>query len=500
MQTSIYDTSPEHFAFGGGAQDTTLHPAVAVAMVVTIVLMLLLPRKYIVAPLFLFIFLVPNGQQIYQMGVHFHCSRILILFGCARLLWSRLFQSGTVLAGGFNAIDGVFTAWALYRALAVILLFLQMGAVVNQMGFLWDALGMYFLLRFLIQDQDDIERVFKVFAVVAVVIAAEMVHEHYTTQNLFGTILGGIRPHPEIRGGLVRAQAVFQHALLAGSFGAALFPLFVWLWKSGQSKVLATVGMISSAVITLAASTSTPILAFVAGIGAICMWPLRSYLRVIRYGVVTALVALHLVMKAPVWFLIARIGVMGGSNGYHRAELVDLFVRHFGDWWLIGTNQNANWGWDMWDTANQYVTEGETGGLVAFICFLALIFLSFRNLAKARTAAGGDRNKQWFFWLLGASLFVHCVAYFGIDYFDQNRFAWYALLAMISAATFPFLGTKTSPALHGDMALSGPLVDYAYPSPSRPPREVHVSRMAHVNTRPGSTGARRGIQGKFEKL
>jgi hypothetical protein len=478
MQTSIYDTSPDHFAFGGGAQDTLMHPAVAVAMVVVIVLMLLRPRKSIVVSLFLFIFLVPNGQQLYLMGLHFHCRRILILFGCARLLWSRLFQPGNTLAGGFNAVDGVFTVWALYRALAGIFLFMQMGAVVNQLGFLWDALGMYFLLRFLIQDQDDIERVFKVFAVIAVVIAAEMVQEHYTRQNLFGTILGGVRAVPEVRDGLVRAQAVFQHALLAGSFGAALFPSFVWLWKSGRARVLATVGMICSGIITLAASTSTPILAFVAGVGAICMWPLRRYLRFLRYGIVIALVALNLVMNAPVWFLIARIDVVGGSTSYHRAQLIDLFVKHFGDWWLIGTNQNANWGWDMWDTANQYVAEGERGGLVAFVCFLALIVLSFRNLAKARMASEGDRNKQWFLWLLGASLFSTCVAFLGVDYYDQTQFAWYGMLAMISATTFQILGGKVLAEPQTDGNLVNSQLAPAFPSPDKQASDVFLYKSA----------------------
>jgi hypothetical protein len=442
MQTSIYDTSPEHFDFGGGSHDSVIHPAVAVALAVVIVLFLIRPRKSLLAPLFLFVFLVPSGQQIYLGGIHLYCIRILILVGCLRLLWTKFSQRGDVLAGGFNAVDGVFTTWALYRALAGILLFMQSGAVINQIGFVWDVLGMYFLLRFLIRDREDIERTLKVFAVIAVVIAAEMVREHYTAQNLFATILGGVQARLEVRNGLLRAQAVFQHALMAGTFGAVLFPLFVLLWRSGHARILAALGMVSSLAITLASSVSTPIMAFAAGIAAICAWPVRGYLRIFRYVVVIALVGLHIVMKAPVWFLIARIDIVGGSTSYQRAQLIDLFLRHVGDWWLIGTNQNANWGWDMWDTTNMYVTEGEKGGLVAFFCFIALIWLSYRHLGKARKAEGVDRNTQWFLWLLGAALFSYCVAFIGVNLFDQSRFAWYALLAMISAATAPILAAK----------------------------------------------------------
>ena len=48
---------------------------------------------------------------------------------------------------------------------------------------------------------------------------------------------------------------------------------------------------------------------------------------------------------------------------------------------------------------------------------------------------------EWLLWLIGVALFSHCVGFFGISYFDQTRFAWYALLAIISAATAPRLTT-----------------------------------------------------------
>jgi hypothetical protein len=485
MQTSIYDTSPGNLNFGGGSQDTVIHPAVAVALAALVVLILFRPRKSLLAPLFLFLFLVPSGQQFFLLGVHFYCSRILVLAGGARIMWDRFSHSGNVLAGGFNIVDGVFTTWALYRAMAGSLLFMQSAAVINQVGFLWDALGMYFLLRFLIQDQEDIERIFKVYAVLAFVIAAEMVREHYTNQDLFGAILGGTRATLEVRNGLIRAQGVFQHSLIAGSFGAALFPLFVWLWKGGRAKMLALVGMVSSVTIALTASVSTPILALAGGIAAVIAWPVRSYMRYVKYVVVVALVGLNVVMKARVWFLIARIDLVGGSTSYHRAALIDAFIRHVSDWWLIGTNDNANWGWDMWDTANQYVAEGERGGMLVFICFLALIWLSFRHLSKARNAEGVDRKQQWFYWLLGASLFSTCVAYFGVDYYDQSRFGWYALLAMIIAATSPILSAKPAE----EAAVNSELLDPPLARAYRAPAPQSARNLPYERPRPLKSGS-----------
>jgi hypothetical protein len=94
-----------------------------------------------------------------------------------------------------------------------------------------------------------------------------------------------------------------------------------------------------------------------AGFAAICFWPFRKGMRTFRWGLVAVLIGLHLVMKSPVWFLISRVDVIAGNSGYHRAMLIDQCIRHFTDWWLIGTNAAGTWGWDMWDLSNQFVAE-----------------------------------------------------------------------------------------------------------------------------------------------
>jgi len=147
-------------------------------------------------------------------------------------------------------------------------------------------------------------------------------------------------------------------------------------------------------------------------------------------------------MKAPVWFLIAHIDLTGGSSGYHRAELVDQFIRHFSDWCLIGTRDAATWAWDMWDQQNQYVDVGETGGLASLVFFIAMISRISARIGNARKLVEGD-GREWLMWFLGASLFANLVAFFGVNYFDQSRIAWFLLLAMIAAASAPFLEADT---------------------------------------------------------
>jgi len=427
---------PETFMFGGGESGTMLHPVVLGAMLLTIVLMLTLRRRYVVVPFLFTVLLTPIGQNLYVLGTHVFVLRILILVGWIRIAWTTLSRGTDLVPGGFKFIDKAFMLWAICRASAIILFYQASGALINQGGFLWDALGGYFLLRYLIRDKEDILRTIKAFAVIASVLAISMANEKLRGQNLFG-FLGGaaILIVPLVRDGAIRAQGAFEHPILAGTFGATLTPLFFLLWKDGKSKLLAVLGMVASLIIVLAAAASTALSAYLAGILALCFWPIRERMRLFRWGIVIVLVSLHLVMKAPVWMLIARVDLVSGNSGYHRAELIDQCIRHFGDWWLIGTDNNWNWGLEMGDVGNQFVGEAVSGGLATLICFIAMISWSFGRIGTARRSLRGKRRPEWFVWSLGAALFAHIVAYFGISYFDQTAFAWYTLLAMIPVAT-----------------------------------------------------------------
>lgn len=452
---------PENFRFGGGASDTVLHPIVLVAMLIAIALIFFLPRKYLIWPVFSMAFLVPLGQEILVGGLHFFVIRIIILAVALRMTVAMFASPEGLFGGGLGTFDVLFGLWAISRALAGVLVFsLNPGAIAYQAGFLLDAVGGYFVLRYLIRDDDDIYRSIRAFAAISCIIAVGMFFEKIYQVNVFG-LLGGVRAIPEVRGDAIRSQGPFQHEILAGTFGAILLPLFFLLWKSGKSRPLAALGIVAATVMVLTAHSSTALLAYCVGFLALCAWPLRRNMRLIRWGSVLALVGLHLVMKAPVWFLIQRVNVVGGSSGYHRAALVDNFITHFRDWWLVGTADNARWGFDMWDLCNQFVSEGQLGGLAAFLCFIAMICFCFSRIGNARKSVAGDSSKEWFFWLLGAALFSNVVAFFGISYFDQTRIAWFALLVMIVTATAPYvLARKTAPQPVGSR-LRGPLPAYA---------------------------------------
>jgi hypothetical protein len=224
------------------------------------------------------------------------------------------------------------------------------------------------------------------------------------------------------------------HSIIAGTFGAILLPTFMGLWWTGRSKAFAAVGIVSGIIMAITAVASTPLIGLAAGTAAVCFWPMRRYARHVRWGTVVVLLGLQLVMKAPVWALITRVELTGGSSKWHRFLLIDNFIHRFGEWWLLGTRDNAGWGYDMWDASNWYVASGVGGGLLVLALFVGLIGAAFSCVGKclqkrnARDPAGAK-----FAWGLGAAVFSGSVAFMGIKLFDQSVVMWYALLAIIAA-------------------------------------------------------------------
>jgi hypothetical protein len=183
---------------------------------------------------------------------------------------------------------------------------------------------------------------------------------------------------------------------------------------------------------------------------ALAMWPLRKKMRQIRWGIVLALLSLHVIMKAPIWYLMARVANLIGGTGWHRAYLVDQTIKYFNEWWLVGTNYTAHWlpyhlpsNPNMSDITNQYIVEGVHGGLLTMILFIWILVTGFRSIGQGLRSADDGSHTQKVIWALGAALFAHAATFMSVSYFDQIIVAWYLLLAMISAVLDFSTGNRT---------------------------------------------------------
>ena len=404
-------------------------------LTLTMCLLLLgLPRRYALVPIIVLVCFMTMGERLVVAGLDFPMLRILMLAG-----WARVIVRGEAQLGQWTPIDKALIAFIISSIVSYTILWGTSEAFINRLGQAYNLLGSYFLFRFLIRDTSDIVRAFNILAICAIPLASAMLIEKISGRNAFA-IFGGVPLLTAVRNGAVRCQGPFAHPILAGTFGATIFPfLFALWWQAERKRLIYFIGMLSSIVIVLTSSSSGPVIALLSGWVGLTLWPLRRNMRMVRWGILLLVIGLEAVMEAHIWFLIARINLVSGSTAYYRAYLIDRFIANFSDWWLLGIKSTGVWAeasLGLHDRTNQYIVYAADGGLITLIMAISIITYAFRSVGRAwRAVSGTVPRLQFSIWALGAALFAHVVNFISVSYFDQNVTNWYLLLAMIATAS-----------------------------------------------------------------
>jgi len=403
------------------------------------VLMLFLPRRFAVLPIIMTACFVTLGQVINIASLNFTMFRIIIFFGCVRVIIRK-----EVFSIRLHQIDKILIAYVITSATAYILL--RSGsseAFINQFGFIYNSLFLYIIFRSLIHDMNDINTIFKMLALVLVPLAAAMLIEKATGRNLF-SIFGGVPEFTVVREGKLRCQGAFGHPILAGTFGTTSLPFMLALWSlGGGKKLIAGLGIISATIITITTSSSGPVVSYIFVIIGMAMWRIRDHMRAVRWCILLCLISLHIVMKAPVWSLIGKLSEVIGGGGWHRVMLIDAAISHFNEWWLLGTDYTRHWmptgvSWSekQTDITNQFIAVGIDGGLISLILFVAVIIFCFKNIGmKLKEIGSSELPIKFTIWCMGVSLVGHLASFTSVHYFDQIIVFWYLLLALITTVS-----------------------------------------------------------------
>lgn len=439
------------------AGQTILHPAAIVAVLVLGITLIVLPRRYAVLPMLIIACFISSRQRLVVMGCDFDLLRIMVVFGMFRLLLRKEYYPFS-----WKPIDSAILLWT---ASSIVFYTIREGtfsALNNRLGYGFDAIGFFFLFRSLIRDWQDVEQIIKGSILISIPVAFFFIIENRTGRNIF-SIFGGVPEITKIRDGRLRCQGAFSHPILAGCFWAPLMPLFAaYWWKSAKDRIWAITGIVTTFIIVICCASSTPVMGALAAMLGGLFFPLRRYMRLVRWGVLLSLTALHMMMNAPVWHLIARVSAVGGSTSWHRYNLINKAINHFGDWCFLGISSTRHWG--VLDITNHYIIEGLRGGFVTLLLFIVFISLGFRAVGILWRRWAFDQYRCILSWCLGVSLFVHCMQFLGVSYFGQIYIVWYLILAMIGSmepirsesllpvnATSPVLSQK----YHGRFSNSG---------------------------------------------
>lgn len=413
---------------------TALEPLTLVIVLAACILVFALPRRLAVLPMVVVAVLVPYPQRLMLGPIGFDMMRLVLISAVLRLASRGEFSSLQL-----NRLDKAFLAWAAVMFLLPLLI--DPGGIVRQFGFAIDNALEYVVLRCLILDDKDVKPVAQGLVLLSIIVCLGMLVERKTMKNWF--YLLGATSGVIMREGSIRATAGFNHPILAGTFGAILFPLAWMLWSSERrDKVLAIIGMGTGLLITLASKSSGPLYAFLSGLFAIGLWRFRQHIGKVRNALWIALILAQLLMDAPVYALLFRVpnalGLVSGSTSYHRYELIDLALHHFWEWCLVGVSleQVAHWAWGINDVTNQFLAVAFDSGIVGLCLYVTILVRGFSMTGRiAKRTFPADANPQLarYGWGLGCVLLVHVMSFFGVSYFSGFWFFLSLTFALVSA-------------------------------------------------------------------
>jgi hypothetical protein len=407
-------------------------PLLALCLVL-LLLQLTLPARWAFIPILLAACHTPYTSDFGGFTV----ARLVIVVGLLRAA-----GSGLIRFDSQSSLDRrmmVFAAVALLSAVGHNALI--SNPYIFRIGLVLNVLGTYFYARAYLASDEALERLSKGLAIALVPFAVLMVMEKQTGINPYAK-LGAQNLTSLVRDGKIRAQGPFGTPILAGTVGACAVPLFIPLWKTRRR--LAATGLGTCLVITYSSASSGPISTVLLGMGAIALWRVRSHSRQIQIATLCILVVLHFIKERPIWYLMALMDFVGGSTGWHRAYLIDVGVKHMGEWWLWGTDQTGHWmpyslptavpGLFQADLTNYYLHLGVIGGLPLLFCLLAVQWSAFAQIGrKIREFGMAGTREEFAVWCVGAALFAHSVTFLSISYFDQMYVFFWMIVGCLPA-------------------------------------------------------------------
>jgi hypothetical protein len=384
-------------------------------------------------------------------------------------------------------VDKLFIAWALIGVICGVIRDFR----AQQLGNAYDALGIYFLVRILTKEPEDVLAPLRLLGLLSLVVSVIMCFEAASHRNPFA-VMGGVPIVDEIRNGKARAQGPFQNSLTAGIFGATLFPLMIGLWlHGGNNRRAAIAGIVGCVFITVASVSSGALMTIGAACIGLCLWRARNRMRLFRWAVVIIVVSLNMVMKVPVWWLIARVSDLVGGSGWYRSWLIDVTVHHFSKWWLMGDYFTANWAPQMFtsvgdrenlDITNYYVAQCIMGGIWMLVAFIAIFTCCFQIVGRLVHSEEHLIWKRTFIWTFGAALGAYSTTFISMNVYVQSGVFWHWLLAVVAALP----AIVRSPEAAGGLAMEPASDDLTRP----PDNATEPFYSPYLPRRPGSFNSR----------
>jgi hypothetical protein len=372
-----------------------------------------------------------QGVALDVYGVNLFAMRFLEVAGFLRVCVRREFSTSHL-----NEVDRAFL-W-LYGYITIVFVLRSNENLASQIGTSVDAIMSYLIFRSLIGNIEDLRWFLRAFFILLVPYFLLVSVQSVTGDNPF-SIVGGPARMQEFRGGWPRCLGSFRNSCLLGALGATFLPLYIGLAFSSTNRRRALIGVGLCLGIVFYSNSGGPLATFAVALLGWLIWPLRSKMVLVRRSIVGLIFLLGMMMKAPIYYLPAKVSSITGGTGWHRSRLIEMAIRDLDKWWLFGMSraQTANWfpytKHGVADMTNQFLLFGISAGIGGILLFVFLLTRSFKRVGKSLAIAGSSSENQSLPWGFGVMLCVHIFTWLGVTYFDQFYVIWAMQLAAISA-------------------------------------------------------------------
>ena len=357
-------------------------------------------RRSVLIPFIMAACLVPMNQRIIVIGLDFPVLRILILSCMLRSL-IRHETRGIQ----WNSFDKLFLQWNIIGTIMYVVLWGTFHSFIHKCGTMYDSLGMYWIFRQYFQSFEDIYGTIKTFALFAI-ISAPLVAAEKIRQASFYSIFGPVGA--AFQRGRFRCAGPFPHYIMMGVFWGSLLPLYYAQIKAKSHSFFYWMAIMAAIACVYFSASSTPIMTILAIVAFWLLYSQRAHGKRILWSVCFILLTLHLIMNAPVWHLMARFDVFGGSTGWHRYHLFNEFINHTSEWFFLGTKSTENWDayGQLVDITNQYVLEAVRGGFLTLFYFILILYNAVK-ITGSYSLLTEDLASRFLSWGICVSLLGH---------------------------------------------------------------------------------------------
>ena len=426
---------PDGFGGTTWTNKNVVHPLGVMILIACGIAILKQPRQRVILPLIFFMLAIPSVQRIVILTLDFSFIRILIMLTLARMM-----VRGEGRGFKMEKPDFAILYWMVWAIISYYFLIGPSG-IITRTGYMLDVVGAYFIGRVYVQKIEDVHRIALTLGVIAIPMLFFFMIERTTGKNPF-FVFGGVPENTIIRNDRLRCQGPFPHPIMAGVFWAGVLPWLggIWFAKSARRSHV-TFYIIAVGLLVANTASSTPVVGVIFGVLGLSMFKYRYKMRLIKQVFLLLLFSLHMVMKGPVWSLIARIDLSGGSTGEHRYRLIEKSIEHFGEWWKVGIRTTGQWGWGLDDMTNQYLLEGVRSGFLGMVLFI-LFFTRVYGILGEAIKQTSSKKEQWVLWSSGVMLFSHMMSFLAVAYFGQMNIALFLFVGTIVSISASAKQTK----------------------------------------------------------